>query len=187
MPLYLICALFGNMRDHRVIHDLLKNWFIYLHSKCCPPSQSLLQEFFTHPSFASERVLSTTPTSSYTHPLSPHPLLTYPSPGQSSLDRIRYTLSHWGQIMQSSMRAWTCPYMLFGWCLNLWKLPRVWVSWFCQSSYGVAILFSSFNPSPNSFISVPYLSPVVGCKYLYLSQSTTERFSQWTAMLDSYL
>ena len=52
---------------------------------------------------------------------------------------------------------------------------------------GVAIPFSSFNPTPNSFIVVLDLSPMVGCKYLHLSQSVAGRASQRTAMLGSCL
>ena len=53
--------------------------------------------------------------------------------------------------------------------------------------YGVAITFSSFNPSPNFSIRVPDLSPVVGCESLHLSQSASVRASQRTAMLGSCL
>jgi hypothetical protein len=37
------------------------------------------------------------------------------------------------------------------------------ISWYCCSSYGVAISFTSFSPSPNSIIGVPWLIPMVGC------------------------
>jgi hypothetical protein len=50
------------------------------------------------------------------------------------------------------------------------------------SSYGVAIPFSSFSPSPNSFIRVSDLRRIVGCKSLHLSQSAADRASQSTAM-----
>ena len=83
--------------------------------------------------------------------------------------------------------AWTSLCMLFGWWINLWDLPGIQVSWHCWSSYGVAIPFSSFNPSPNSSIGVPSLSPMVGCKHLHLSQSAAGRASQRTAMLGSCL
>jgi len=77
------------------------------------------------------------------------------------------------------------PYMLFGWWLTLWELPCIWVSWCC--SYGVAIPFRSFSPSPNSSIGVPDLSPRFGSKYLHLSQSASGRVSYKTAILDSCL
>ena len=68
----------------------------------------------------------------------------------------------------------TSPHTLFGWWISLWELPGVQVSWHCWSSYGVAIPFSSFNPSPNSSIGVPDLSPVLACEYLHLSQLPVE-------------
>ena len=61
--------------------------------------------------------------------------------------------------------------MLFVSRLTPWELPGIQVSWQCWSSYGVAIYFSFFSPSPNSAIKGPNLSPMVGCKYLHLSQS----------------
>ena len=60
-------------------------------------------------------------------------------------------------------------------------------SGYCCSSCGVAIPFSSFNPSPNSSIGVPDLSPMVSCKYLHLAQSAAGRASQRRAMLGSCL
>jgi hypothetical protein len=45
------------------------------------------------------------------------------------------------------------------------------VSWYCCSSYGIVIPFSSFNLSRNFSIEIFYLIPMVGCKYLLLSQS----------------
>lgn len=54
ISLYLINHLFR-------LYIFLLNYFICLHSKCCPPSQCSLPEFFTiH--FGSERVLPPTPT-----------------------------------------------------------------------------------------------------------------------------
>ena len=46
-----------------------------------------------------------------------------------------------------------------------------------------AIPFSSFNPSPNSSIVVPDLSPMIGCKYQHLTRAASQR----TAMLGSCL
>jgi hypothetical protein len=57
-------------------------------------------------------------------------------------------------------------YVLPGWWLSVWKISGVWVSWDCWSSYGVALLSSFFQPSPNSTTAL--FSPLVGCKYLYL-------------------
>ena len=67
--------------------------------------------------------------------------------------------------------AWTSPCMPFGWWLDIWELPGFRVSWYCWSSYGFAILFNSLYPSPNSSIRVTDISPMLGCKYLHLSQS----------------
>lgn len=67
---------------------------------------------------------------------------------------------------------------LFGWQLSLWELLGFQVSWHCYSSYGVAILFSSLSPSPNTSIGVPNLSPVIDCEYLHLSQSAAGRASE---------
>ena len=55
------------------------------------------------------------------------------------------------------------------------------VSWYC-SSYGVAIPFSFFNPSPNSSIGVPGPSPMVGCEYLF---SASQNCLGPTGKLDS--
>jgi hypothetical protein len=63
------------------------------------------------------------------------------------------------------------------------RVLRGLVSWYCCSSYGVAIPFSFFSPSPNSSIGVPRLSTMVDYKYLRLSQSAAARVSQTTAML----
>ena len=49
-----------------------------------------------------------------------------------------------------------------------------------MSSNRVAI---SFSLSPNSSIGIPDLSPIVGYKYLHLSQSAAGRVSQRTTML----
>ena len=47
---------------------------------------------------------------------------------------------------------------------------------------GVAILLSSFNPSPNSSIWGSDLSSMLSCRYLHLSQSAAGRASQWTTI-----
>lgn len=79
----------------------------------------------------------------------------------------------------------TSPCMLISWWLSLWLFPQVWVSWHCWSSYMVAILFSCFNPSPNSSIQVCELSLVLRCEYPHPSQSAAGRTSQRTTMLQS--
>ena len=52
------------------------------------------------------------------------------------------------------------------------------------SSYGVALLFSVFTPSANSTIGVLDFSPMVGYKYLHLSQSVAGKASQRTVMTE---
>jgi hypothetical protein len=103
-------------------------------------------------------------------------------PGASSLYKIRYILSHWGQTRQSSATYVSVALDQPMWALWLvaqsLELTRVQVNWHCWSSYGVATPFSSFSPSPNSSIRVPNFSPMVGCKYLHLSQSAVGGSSQ---------
>ena len=79
--------------------------------------------------------------------------------------------------------AQTSPCMLYGWRLSLWELPEFQISWYCWSSYGHANSSSSFNSSPDSFIGVPDLSPIVCCMYLHLSQLAANRASQKKAKL----
>ena len=145
------------------------NYFIYLHTKCCPLPYSPSQSSSHHP-YSPLPMRKCSPTT-LNNPPSPQP--SQASLWGKSLYRIRNILSHWGQTRQSSTkylqgpRAKSC--MLFGWWLSLWDLPVVQVSWFFWSSYGVAIPFSSSSPSSNHSILVPNLNPVVGCKYLHLS------------------
>jgi hypothetical protein len=78
------------------------------------------------------------------HHTSPHQAS--PPPGASSFSRVRYIFSHWSQTRQSSAVAnhisWS---MLSGWWLSVWEISRVYVSWDCWSSYGVALLLSFFQ------------------------------------------
>jgi hypothetical protein len=67
---------------------------------------------------------------------------------------------------------------IFDWWLSLQLLGGVRVSWHCCSSYGVAVSFRSFCPSPNSSIGVPDLSPMDACECLHLSQSPAGRASE---------
>jgi hypothetical protein len=75
--------------------------------------------------------------------------------------------------------------MLFGWCLSVWELPGVQVSWACWSSYRVAFPLSFFNLSPSFSTGVPDFSLMVGWEFLFLSQSAAGRASQRTAILGS--
>jgi hypothetical protein len=123
------------------------------------------------------------------------PRSTSPFPGALSLYRIRYIISHWNQTRQSSatyVPEWgrvssDQPAYALGWWLSFWELPGVQVSWYCWSSYGVAIPFITFTPFPNSSIGVPKLSPMLGRKYLQLSQSAAGRASHRSAMPGSCL
>jgi hypothetical protein len=59
------------------------------------------------------------------------------------------------------------------------------VSWYCCSPYGVAISFSSFSPTPSLSIEVPGLSLRVGCVYLHLYWSGSDKVSPRTAITGS--
>jgi hypothetical protein len=153
------------------------NYSIYLHSsRCSPPSP---------PSYSSS-----------SHSCSPLPLRgcspshqTYPFPGASSLSRIKH-ISHWGQTRQTFATyvpgALDQPLYAPDWWLHLWEFPGAWVSWNCWSSYGVTHS-CFFSLSPNSAIRVSNFSPMVGRKYLLLSQSAVGRASQRIAMPGSHL
>lgn len=84
------------------------------------------------------------------------------------------------------VRPWTSPCLPFGWCISLWELPVVQVSWHCWSSCKVAISLRAFNPSPNSSTGIPDLCLMFVCGYLHLSQ-LLGRASQGAAMLGSGL
>ena len=158
----------------------LINRFIYLHPKCFPllGPPSLSSSLMTPPLCLWE--------GAHTHA---HAHVYLPL-WASSLYRIRHILSHWGQTRQSSATyvpgAMDHP-MYALWWLSLWELWGVHVNWYCCSSYGVVIPFSSFSPSPNSFTLVANLSSMVDCKYLHLSLSAADRATQRTTMLGSCL
>ena len=111
--------------------------------------------------FASKRVLPYLPS-----------LPTYPHPFHLPQHQVSTGLraSSPTGVRQGSLLLHMCQGAMdytHGWWLTLWELPRVRVSLYCCSSYGVAIPFSSFNFSSNYFIGVP----VVGCEYLHVSVS----------------
>ena len=142
---------------------LLINYFIYLHPKCCSPSRFPLKEFFLLPLPL--------------HNWEGAPKYFSPWLGIKSL-QIRCILSHRGQKRQLSVTyfllyvscwPWTNPFMLFGWCLRLWDLQGMQVSWHYWSSCGVTIPFCSFTLCPNFFTEVPCLCPMLSCGYLHLS------------------
>ena len=130
--------------------SLLKNYFIYLHSSRCPPPSSLSHSSSSNSSYS---CVPTRPPPSL-RPQVPQGLGTFPTGA-----RLGSPLLH-VYLPQTSL----C--MLPGWWLGLWVFPGVQVSWDCWSSYGVALPFSFFNPSPNSTVGVPNFSPMVGCKCL---------------------
>jgi hypothetical protein len=74
--------------------------------------------------------------------------------------------------------------MLPGWWLSVWEISWVQDDWKCWSSSGVALLFSFFQPFPNSTTRLLYsnFSPMVLCKYLHLLQSAACWASWKTAM-----
>ena len=70
-----------------------------------------------------------------------------------------------------------------GWWLSLWEFPGKTAG----LPIGSTLLFSFSNLSPYSTIGVADFSPMVGYKYLLLSQSAAGRASQGTAMSGSHL
>jgi hypothetical protein len=79
--------------------------------------------------------------------------------------------------------------MLFGWWLNGWDLRG---SVLVDTIAILMVLLSPLAPSilslrGTSSIRVPDLSPMLGSKYLHLSQTAASRASPRTAMLGSYL
>ena len=63
-------------------------------------------------------------------------------------------------LLHMFLEPWTSPCVLFGWWLSLWEFPRMLDP--VGHPMGLPSLFRSFNPSPNSSIRVPDLSPTVG-------------------------
>ena len=144
------------------------NHFIYLHSKCVPPSWSALLEFFTSSllTFGSEMVLL------YLYSLyapSPHssipPDTTHPSHipltwGISDL-QIKQFLSHWSQTRLLWARKYGSSYLCF------------WVDDLVSGSEFTLLIFWGYHPlwflmtSPSSSIGVPDWSQ--SSSWLYIS------------------
>ena len=144
-------------------------YFIYLHFKYCPPSQSplcktpILSPFL----FVSMRLPFHPPTHSNLTALA------CPSAGSSSLHRIKHLPSHWCQpdeVILCYIFNWSHGFLhVYSWVGGL--APRssgVPVNWFCCFSYRIAICFSLFIPSPISSISASGLSSIASCEYLHL-------------------
>lgn len=131
-----------------------------MHFDCCPFLCPFSQSFSLHRLFPLP--LRVFPYKS-THPLSPqstNPHLV-PLKHPSFLGHQDFTglctsfhteAKQRSPLLHRCKRPWTNPCLLFGSWLSLWDLWGVWFSWFsfCQ----VAILFSSFNVSPNSAIEL---------------------------------
>ena len=105
--------------------------------------------------------------------------------GAPNLHRTKCLPSHWCQIRPFSAKCGsgaidlsTCTLWLVVWFLG--DLGGQF-SWNC-SSYGVAILCSSFTPTLSSSSEVPRLSPMVSSEYLHIYLSGAGRNSQGTAM-----
>lgn len=112
------------------------------------------------------------------------PSTPYPPSGVSSFYRIRHILPHWGQTKESIFCYICAPVcslvdgLFSGWSLGSGLTDTV----------GIPMWLTSPSiPSPNYSIGVPNLILMLGYNYLHLSQSATDRASQRTAMLDSYL
>ena len=86
-------------------------------------------------------------------------------------------------LLHMCQGPWISQCLVFGWLYSLGETPEIQVSLYSCSFYGVAIAFSSFNPSSKSFIGDADLSSKFGCKYLHLSQSAAGRASQRTGIL----
>lgn len=155
MVFYLFVCLFGFFK-------FFIGYMIYLHFKLIPlpvssPQTSIpsptLSFYEGAPQLTSHSCLSA---------------LGFPYTETSSLHRTKSLPSHWCQIRPSSaMYASEAmgPCIFFGWWFSPRELWGCWlvgrggvVAWHCCSSYGVANPFSSFSPSPNSYIGVPIFS-----------------------------
>jgi hypothetical protein len=125
-------------------YSFLLDFQMYLHFKCCAPSQSSFHKPPSHP--FSPLPLRGSP------PVIHHSVLTppaYPYAGALSLHRTKDLSPHWCQIRPSS-----ATYVAGA--MEPWEL------WGVQCS-------REFNPSPNSFIGVLGLSTMVVCEYLHLT------------------
>jgi hypothetical protein len=81
------------------------------------------------------------------------------------------------------LEPWIPPCVLFDWWFSLWELWKsgwmmLFFLWGCKC-------FSSSSLSLNSYIGVPRLSQMVGCKHPHLYWSGYGRASQRTAKLGS--
>ena len=122
-----------------------------------------------------------------------HSGLVFSYPGSSNIHRTKAFPFQWCQKSQSSAtypaRAMGNPCVLFGWWFSPWEFGAgslgALVGWYCFSSYEVANPFSFYSPCPNFSIRVPDLSPMLGCEYLPLCWSGSDRASPGIAISGS--
>ena len=124
------------------------------------------------------------------HPPSPHPTsillpwgIKFPQDKAHPLPLRTYKAVLCCTCAQSHRPAHVLS-LIFG---LIWEFRGFLVSCHCCSSYGFAILLSSFSPCSKYSIRFPELSPIVSYKYLHLSQAAALRTSQRTAMPGSCL
>lgn len=89
---------------------------------------------------------------------------------------------------------WTSLCIFFGWWLNFWELPGVWVILYCWTFYAVVNPFSSSNPSFNSTLGIPwpqsyglvevYASVLVSCWYKLSEDSHAQLLSSAILMVE---
>ena len=149
------------------------NYFIYLHSRNCSILASL--PTVSHPIF-----LSTPLSLREYYNFTRHPP---PLPEVSSPSKVRPIFSHWGQTRQSLniYLPAASDHSLVGGSVfgNSVSSPLVENAGF---PIGSPSPLASSILDPNSAIGVPNFSPMVGYKYLPLSQSAADSASQKTAM-----
>ena len=141
--------------------------FIYLHVDCYAPSSFPVWKLYIPPlppSFYDDAPHRST----YFH-LMP---LGFSYAGIMNLLSTKGLPSCWCHIRQSPSiykAGAICTSMCTLW-LVIFPFEALYglVVWYCCSSYTVAKPFSFFRPSLNSFIVVPLLSSMVGCKDLHL-------------------
>jgi hypothetical protein len=103
--------------------------------------------------------------------------------GASSLTKPRPG-SHLLYICWGSHISWC---MLPGWWSSVWELSGVQKNWDCWFPYRVILLLSFSQLPANSTTRVSSFCPLVGCKYLYLTQLLVEFFFQKAVMIGPFL
>jgi hypothetical protein len=106
---------------------------------------------------------SSSPTPPYVNP----PCQVSPLPGASSISRFRSLRSDQAVICWIFVGS-LIPIAYAAWWLSIWEISEVQVILECWFSYWVALLLKFFQPFHHSTTVIPYLSPLVVCKYLCL-------------------